>query len=224
MNHPRIRGLAFPALALLLFLLLLASCASVPREVVELSYLQGRDLLAVQQSHDAVIHQLYDSLRDQRRAYLDEVWFPRFLASWRQDGELVAIAQGTRIWSDEADTLIDTPPGADPRESLQTLDDWVSEALAAYRDKEAELVAPLDQDEAQLRALVRESFERMMLANSIVTAHLNSLREVQEVQDGMLQALDLADLRDRINARLARASRDAAAALERVREADRLLD
>lgn len=114
-----------------------------------------------------------------------------------------------------------TPPGADPQENLETLGDWVQFALYAYTHKESLLVAPLDAAEDSLRADVAESFARLAAANAAITAHLNSLREVQEVQDGMLKALDIADLRDRINARLATASKDAAAALAKIRELDR---
>ena len=207
-----------------MFLLGLGGCSTVPKEVVEMSYLTGRDLSAVHDSYDALIHQFYENLRDQRRAYLDDVWFPRFLVNWREDGELVGIARGERIWSDAADDLIDTPADADPRESLDTLDDWVSFALYAYGEKEAELVAPLDADEEQLRRDVRLSFDRLAAANAAVTAHLNSLREVQEVQDGMLEAFDIKDLRDSINERLAHASQNATSALDAVRRADQELD
>ncbi len=212
------------ALLLLVLFVFLVGCSTVPKEVVELSYLSGRDLRAVHESYDALIHQFYENLRDQRRTYLDEVWYPRFLENWRQDGELVGIAKGERIWSVEAGDLIDTPPGTDAAESVATLNDWVTYALYAYEVKEQQLVAPLDADEEKLRTQVRQSFDRLAQANATITAHLNSLREVQEVQDEMLESLDMKDLRDQINTGLANASANAAEALTKVKAADAKVD
>lgn len=106
-------------------LLGIIGCASVPKEVVELSYRTGEDLAALYESYDKLIHEYYDKMRDQRVAYLDDTWYPRFLQNWMEGGELVAIAKGEKIWSDKDSTLIETPPGTDPQETLLTLHNWV---------------------------------------------------------------------------------------------------
>lgn len=54
--------------ATILLILLTAGCGSVPKEVVELSYVMGEDLQSINQSYDNLIHQFYNNLRDQRRA------------------------------------------------------------------------------------------------------------------------------------------------------------
>jgi predicted nucleic acid-binding Zn-ribbon protein len=63
---------------------------------------------------------------------------------------------------------------------------------------------------------VDESFARLIRANATITAHLNSIRTVQEVQDEALRSLKLADLRDEINKRLVEASEKAEFALTKV--------
>jgi hypothetical protein len=208
----------------LLFIIMfsmLVGCGSVPKEVVELSYVIGEDLHSMNSSYDKLIHEYFENLRTQRRNYIDDVWYPRFLENWRDDGELVAIAKGQRIFSEKVNRLINTPKGTDPKESLETLNDWVNFALYAYEVKENELIKPVDDNEKMLRTNVNQAFMRLVRANSTITAHLNSLRKVNEVQDDVLDALNIKGLRDKINDTLVKISVDAKDAFEKVKEADK---
>lgn len=199
----------------------LIGCGSVPKEVVELSYVMGEDLHSMNSSYEKLIHEYFENLRSQRRNYIDDVWYPRFLENWRDDGELVEIAKGKLIFSEKTNGLINTPTGTDPKESLETLNDWVDFALYAYEVKENELIKPIDDDENMLRTNVNQAFMRLVRANSTITAHLNSLRKVNEVQDEVLGALNIKDLRDKINDALVKISVDAKDSLEKVKEADK---
>ena len=195
-------------------------CQTVPKEVVELSYVMGEDLEALNTSYANLIHQYYENLRDQRRAYLDDVWYPRFIANWREKGELVAIVKEKRIWSEEKKSLITIPVGSAPDESVKTLEDWLISALDEYERKESELLDPLNKDEERLIELVKQAFINVTRANATITAHLNSLRKVQDVQDETLKALNLKELRDEINKQLINASKKAKNGLEQVEKAD----
>lgn len=199
-------------------------CSSVPKEVVELSYVMGEDLESMNVSYDKLIHSYFDNLRSQRRTYIDDVWYPRFLENWRDDGELVDIAKGKRIFSEKTNDLINTPPGTDPKDNLKTLNDWVNFALYAYEVKEEKLLKPLTDDEMKLRADVKQAFVQLTRANATITAHLNSLRKVQEVQNQVLKSLNVKDLRDKINATLIKTSSNAKDAFEKIKEADGKLD
>jgi hypothetical protein len=210
--------------ATILLILLTAGCGSVPKEVVELSYVMGEDLQSINQSYDNLIHQFYNNLRDQRRAYIDDVWYPRFVENWRKDGELVAIAKEERIWSESEDKLVVVPAGSVPKESLAALNDWLDYALYAYEKKSEALLSPLDQEEETLRTEVRVAFARMTQANATITAHLNSLREIKEVEDQALKALNLKDLRDQINDQLVNASKKAKDGLDKIKEVDQKVD
>ena len=195
-------------------------CQTVPKEVVELSYVMGEDLEALNTSYANLIHQYYENLRDQRRAYLDDVWYPRFIANWREKGELVAIVKEKRIWSEEKKSLITIPVGSAPDESVKTLEDWLISALDEYERKESELLDPLNKDEERLIELVKQAFINVTRANATITAHLNSLRKVQDVQDETLKALNLKELRDEINKQLINSSKKAKNGLEQVEKAD----
>ncbi len=215
-----------PSRLLLLISLLLGiiGCASVPKEVVELSYRTGEDIAALYQSYDKLIHEFYEKMRAERIAYLTDTWYPRFLLNWMEKGELVAIAKGEKIWSEEQEKLIPKPPDADPQETVQTLQDWVDYALYAYEVKEDVLLKPLNDGEMALRQEVESAFHQVIRANAVITAHLNSLRKVKEVQDQALEALRIKNLRDRINKFLFEASEKAAEGLQEIQKKDKELD
>ena len=112
----------------------------------------------------------------------------------------------------------------DPKETLQTLRDWVDYALYAYDIKEEALLKPLNDEESALRRDVQMAFLRIMRANAVITAHLNSIRKVKEVQNEALQALYIKDLRSRINNTLINISDKASKELNRIRRIDEGVD
>lgn len=212
-----------PLTYVVIFVFLLG-CATVPKDVVRLSSQVGEDIQSLQESYDQLIHEYYEMLRNERVTYLDNEWYPRFLENWMETGELTAIATGEKIWSEEKQMLIPRPPDADEKETLQTLQDWLNYALYAYETKQENLTASLDEDEAELRRDVNMAFHQITRANAAITAHLNSVREVKEVQDETMEALGIKELREKINSKLIAVSKKAEQQLEEIRKADQKVD
>lgn len=209
----------------LIFLLTgIVGCASVPKEVVELSYRTGEDLTALHESYDKLISMFFEKMRDERIAYLNDTWYPRFLENWMEIGQIVSIAKGEVVWSDEKEEFIPIPPNTDPKEVLRNLQDWVDYALYAYDVKEEALLKPLNEEESALRRDVQMAFLRIMRANAVITAHLNSIRKVKEVQNEALEALYLKDLRNRLNNTLINISDKAAKELNKIQRIDKSVD
>ncbi|MFZ5862383.1 MAG: hypothetical protein ACOYXR_06065 [Nitrospirota bacterium] len=180
---------------------LLVACASVPKEVVELSYVVGHDLDAVRISYRTLIHTHFDDLRSRANAFLEDQWVPAFLSDFVQRGQLVENARGS-----------------DPRAVLEDVSIWAESAMEEINDKRRVLIEPIDRDEASLMSSVDEAFDRLTRANATITAHLNSLRKVQEVQDEALKSLRLQDLREVIDQRLVAASDATQKAIEKLAE------
>ena len=206
------------------FLVFALGCSSVPPEVVELSYTVGSDIRAMQASYDALIANKFDSLREQRLRYLNEEWTPLFIEEWIEEGRLVGIAQGEVVWSEEQQDFTAPAPGREQKQLLDTVLLWSEAAVAEVQAKRAELIHPLDQDEMRVRQEIRAAFNRIADASAHVTAHLNSLREVRDVQSSMLERLGLGDEIDRINREIIGISERAAQALEEIRRQDERLN
>ncbi len=203
--------------------LLLPGCATVPKEVVELSYRMGQDTEAVHTSYKALIHSHFESLRAERLRYLDEEWTPKYIRSWIEDGRLRDVVKGDVVWSSEKGDFIRPVAGQEETALLATVTFWSVAAVQEIQGKRAELLEPLNEQENQLCAWVDNAFNRLYRGNATITAHLNSLRKVQEVQDSALAALNLKDLRDKINDELITVSDKAKEGLDAVRAADGLV-
>lgn len=185
----------------------LLGCATVPKEVVELSYTVGQDLEALHLSYRTLIEMHFDGLRAQPVDFLEKRWIPAFLQDFMQSGQLIQIARGS--------------------DSMQVQEDvqaWVEVAIETIEEKKRELLDPIDKDEKELLESVDEAFARVIRANATITAHLNSIRKVQEIRDDALRALNLNELRDRIDEGLASASQKAEAALEKFKELEGLTE
>ena len=207
-------------LTLLSLGLLFADCTTVPKEVVVLSYRMGEDLSALQASYLNLVHRFFGTLREERTRYLDEEWTPVFIKDWCLKGRLLDVAKGDIVWSDEAGNFVKPIQGKEKEGLLFTVRSWSLAAVKKIEAKKDALLEPLDDQEAQLVSWVNDAFERFFRGNAVITAHLNSLRKVQEVQDDALAALHLKDLRDKINDALATASDTAITTLEGIKKAD----
>lgn len=171
------------------FVLLLLGCASIPKEVVELSYTVGKDLNAVHESYKILIKKHFDGLRSQVNTFLNDRWIPKYLEYFIEDGGLRESAQGS-----------------DPEEVLEDVQIWAEVAIEEIELKRSELINPINEVEKALLDLVDTAFNRLVNANAVITAHLNSIRKVKEVQDDALKALGLKEIRDNINEELIKSS------------------
>lgn len=171
-------------------------CATVPREVVELSYAIGRDVEALHVSYRELVRQHFAQLRAQTTQFIDERWTPVFLKDFIQRGELLEAARRS-----------------DAQRVAEDVQDWAEVAIGEIQRKKAQLLAPIDAQEAALLSDIDAAFANLMRSNAAITAHLNSLRDVQEVQDEALSSLQVRQLRDKVNGALTTASERAQAAL-----------
>jgi hypothetical protein len=200
------RNILCQFLALLMVLNFLG-CASVPKEVVELSYTVGQDLNAVHLSYRQLIQTHFDGLRKQATGFLDNKWTPIYIKNFIKKGKLVERANNS-----------------DPNMVLLGVRLWAEVAVKEIEKKKKELIDPIDKNEKKLLNSIDEAFAQLISANAAITAHLNSIRKVKEVQDEALQALKVKDLRDKINNGLIFASDKANEAIEKVKKAEGIVD
>jgi hypothetical protein len=191
---------------LITFSVFLYGCATVPKETVELSYAIGQDLDAVHASYTNLIHKHFDDLRNQTNDFLEKKWVPTYLGKFIKKGGLISLAQDP-----------------DPVKAFDGVSTWVEIAINAIEKKKKELISPINEDEQNVLKSVDDAFARITRANATITAQLNSMRKVQEVQDDALKALGVKDLRDQINAQLISASNKAGSAIEQVTKAEGII-
>lgn len=205
-------------------LFVMSACASVPQEAVELSYLIGRDMAALQQSYDLLLEQRFEDYRAQRTDYLENIWAPAFIAEWLKDGRLIDTARGVVVYDESQDEFVAPTPGREQQQLLSTIYGWSDAAIFEINDKRASLLDPLDEQERQIRREARAAFDQLIQANAYVTAHLNSIREVQDLQTQALDALGLEDVVSSLNESLVKVSNSARDGLDAIQKADGYVD
>lgn len=203
---------------------LLSGCASVPREVVELSHTVGEDVRAIQHSYDALITARFDALRQERLDYLNHEWKPMFLEDWVASGRLIDTAQGEVVYSDAEDAFVPPDAGRAEQQRLATILQWSEAAMVQIDAKRGELLDPLYQREVSIRADMNAAFNQIISANAQVTAHLSSIRRVKAVQGEALSRIDARDEVRQLNQTIMDVSEWAREGLEEIREANQRLD
>lgn len=192
---------------LVFMMLLFIGCATVPKEVVELSYTVGDDIEAVQNSYKLLVQTYFDGLRNQTLTFLNEKWRPAYLQRFIKESKLVE-----RI-SD-----------SDPDKVLIAVEVWTNQAIKTIENKKDSLIAPIDKDENNLMNTIDEAFANLIRSNAVITANLNSIRDVKELQDETLSSLGVKDLRDKINKALVNASNSASDMLNNFKKTEGMLE
>jgi len=188
---------------LLFMILLFMGCATVPKEVVELSYTVGDDIEAIQSSYKLLVQTYFDGLRTQTLTFLNEKWRPEYLRRYIKEGK-----------------LIENVSNNDPDKVLIAVEVWTDIAIETIENKKDSLITPIDNDENNLMIIIDEAFANIIRSNAVITAHLNSIREVKELQDETLSALGVKDLRDKINNALIEASNKSKEMLNELKKAE----
>jgi hypothetical protein len=182
-------------------------CASVPKEVVELSYTVGDDLNAVHVSYRQLVKDYFGNLRKQVEDFMDNRWTPGYLKRFI---DKTGLSQKVQDFT--------------PEQVLVYLQKWVQVAMNQIQKKKNELLAPINNDEKELLADVDESFARLTYANAVITGNLNSIRKIKEVEDQVLSALHLKGLRDKITDGMAKASKKTKTAIELLEKGEEMVD
>jgi hypothetical protein len=208
----------------ILFAILLDGCATVPQETVELSYVMEENIVALKTSYITLVNTHFDLLEKIRIDYLENEWIPEFIKEWVTNGRLIDIASGKVIWSDERNDFIQPERGMEMQGLLTSATSWANAAIDNIGVKRKELISPLENQRKELLAIVEEGFERLLRGSMAITAHLNSIRKIKEVQNRTFDVLKLSELQKEIDKRLHDISSYADQGLEAIKKADGFID
>lgn len=214
----------------LVLAVVLAGCAQVPKESVELSTTVGRDVTVAHKAHRELARVLFTRMKQDVNRFVDTVYAPHQIrTAMERDAERsrstdASVRSGSlllginRAFAD----------GATPTQQAAALT-GMSYLVQAIRDDvesmRAELLKPvLDQEEQVLSAIDR-NYAQIIYGNSVVTGHLASIVKVRDAQNEVLQAIGApADFQDTLGKKLAAASEKVAGFVEKAGNSNRKLD
>ncbi|MCK4512369.1 hypothetical protein KAW64_11550 [bacterium] len=217
-------------MAVALVVLLLAGCAHVPRESVELSATVGRDLATVHAAHRELAQLLFARMRRDINRFVDEVYVPFQIRHAMDEERRKATSSDPAERSASLLLAIDAAFGPDAPTGLQqdvlaAMAHVVMMIRADVDTMRSALLDSLDAQEGEVLASIDRAYQQLHYANSIVTGHLSSVVGVHETQAELLQAIGIErDLRKDVGENLATASERISELVESAGSADAELD
>ena len=182
------------------------SCASVPRESVDLSQSIGTDLEMMQNSHKDLAVILFGRMKDDINNFVDNVYKPyqirRLLQQEFEDytfndpslfGVMEMFKQDTA--SEETALLV---VGV-----MQIFVEEVTVEVEAYR---LELLTPIIEQEYEVLGRIDQSYSSARYANAVVTGHLSSVHKVNAARENTLGHLGLAGISQQFGTKLSSVS------------------
>lgn len=218
------------AVVSLLLALATVSCAQVPKESVELSATVGRDIAAAHKAHRALASVLFARMKHDVNRFVDDVYAPfQIRYVMEADHRRATSADETeRRRSLLLAMNAAFKPGAPSQlqsgvlVGMSALVESIREDVEQMR---TELLAPLEQQEAEVTASVDRAYQQIHYANSIVTGHLASVVKVHDAQGQVLDAIGLQrDLGEDVHKGLAEASSRIAGYVEAADDAGQKAD
>jgi len=173
-------------IALPIFIIITA-CSSIPKESVELSLTTGRDISAMQRAHLELIDLFYNRLISDVNRFIDEVYAPY---------------QTEKLVEEFGDELLDENSKGEKKINLDKMKIILEELYSEIEDYRKSKLQPLEEQRDSIKQNIINSYNRIIYANSIVTAHLASIIKVKDAQLEILQKLDLNSLPQNISSKL----------------------
>lgn len=177
-------------------LVIIYSCASVPKESVELSTTLGRDIVVAYDAHKALAIQVFDSMKKDVNVFIDEVYAPYQIGKLLDQDYADA---NTGEYESLTGTLIDASKNSNDvdkqKKAIGYMNDFLIVVQADIEDFRKTLLAPIEAQEKEVISSIDRSYNQIIYANAIVTGHLASVRKVHDAQENILNEFGVEDLR-----------------------------
>jgi hypothetical protein len=177
-------------------LAMLYSCASVPKESVELSATVGRDVVVAYDAHKELAIILFTRMKKDVNIFVNDTYAPY---------QIVKLLESDFADADSGEfksmtgSLIDAAKNSDDfekqKQAMKFTKDFVSvvyEEIETYRKI---LLDPIEKQELEVLSAIDRSYNQIIYANSIVTGHLASVRKVHDAQEDILNKFGVENLR-----------------------------
>jgi len=210
----------FVLINVILLIIVLGGCATIPQETIELSYVMEENIVALKMSYILLVNTHFDLLEKIRIDYLEKEWIPVFIADWISDGRLIDMATGKVIWSPEHSDFVQPQKGLEMQGLLISTTSWSIAAIEQIEEKRKELINPLEVQRKELLGIIEDGFDRLLRSNIAITAHLSSIQKVKEFQNKTFDSLKIGDLQKEINKQLHIISEYADQGLDAIKKAD----
>lgn len=165
-------------LVLMLALMLIGGCASIPEESPELSQEIGKRIANMRTAHMTLVHRYFDLKRDQVDSLFQRRWIPAYAEHFFSQDPV------SNYW----DKLVSEN---DKEERVRFLITLGPRMLERIRNKRAEFMKPLDRLETRVVDSLQREYRLIMSANHTLTSFLANSSKVTRNRERYLEMLGL---------------------------------
>ena len=170
--------------------LLIASCASIPKETVTLSKTIGLDLQVLHDSHRDMIQLYYFGIKTNINTFIDDVYAP-FVIYHVLEAELNKHKRGEPSIYSIIENAGKTGGKGETEEALNVMLEFQEAANKQISAKKDELLAPILHQEREILSTIDQSYQNTIYANATLTAYLVSAHKIKESQNEALSIIGL---------------------------------
>ena len=168
------------------------SCASIPKESVELSKTIGGDIVEFHRAHRATIKLLYQKMKDDINDFVDTKYTP-YIINYVLKDEWSRYRKG----QDSLYTVIENAGKSEgdkqAKEALDVMQEFIEAANIQISKYRKELISPVLEKEEETLKKIDESYQNFINANKTLTAYLDSLYQLHKSKQKMLSWLGLSE-------------------------------
>lgn len=158
----------FPIYTLLFVapILFFSSCASIPRQSVDLSMEMNRMVLSSRKAHLELLDS-YTALRlEQAEQFLEEHWIPSFTARFVEESNVLNYIEKAETAEEKGAEMIQ----------------FAQAALPVISEKQNELFKVINEIDNIVRGRIDSHYQEIINVNQALTAHLSSAAKVVEIR------------------------------------------
>lgn len=155
-------------------LLVMAGCASIPKESPELSKEIGKQVADMRVAHINLVHSYFDLKRDRVSQIFEDEWIPSYAESFFSQDKVSGYWE--KLVSED-----------DKEERVRFLVQLGPRMLARIRTKRAEYLEPLNRLETQVIDSLQHEYRQILSANNTLTSFLASSSKVAKNRERYLE-------------------------------------
>lgn len=177
-------------LGIVVFSLLMVSCASIPKETVMLSKTIGADLQILHDSHRNIVQLYYSGIKTNVNTFIDDIYSP-FIINHVLESELDKFKRGETSLYGIIESAGKTKDKDETKEALNVMTEFQKAANEQITTKKNELLSPILNQERKILNVIDQYYQNIIYANATLTAYLISAQNVKESQNEALSIIGL---------------------------------
>ena len=207
--------IAFVAIALIC-----SSCVSVPKEVVDLSKIIGKEIGSLHKTHRNFVELYYKKIEDNVSDFIEDIYTP-YIINFVLKGELDSHKKGEESLYGDILKAGQSDKKEYAEKALKTMQEFQEAAYRRIEYKREELLSPIIKQKEKIVNNIDESYEALLHMNTDVTLYLKSIEEVKKSQEKVMSILGIdKQKREEVMDNLVKASKITDDALKKLKEVD----